>query len=292
MLSHGTPAADPQTLRRHYAGFNQTRLDVARSLYAVEIETAAIAGVEVHHVRPRERRGSDVRRLICLHGGGFMWGEGAGALLEAVPVAATSGIPVVAVEYRMAPEHHFPSASDDVVAVYRALCRDHDPAALGLYGCSAGAILTAQSVARMLHDGDPVPGAIAMLHATGLELDGDSLAMNAALNGLADPLPGAAMRLMALDYLSRADPNDPLVFPGNHPDLLARFPPSLLVSGTRDFAASAIATMHRRLRAAGATADFVLFDGMWHAHHVDTDLREARETFDLLARFFDVHLAS
>lgn len=284
------PVETTLELRRHYARLNQARLDIALTLYDVDIETSEIAGVVVHKVRRRACSASDTRRLICLHGGGFMWGEGPGALIEAVPVAAVSGIPVIAIEYRMAPECRFPAASDDVVSVYHALRKHHSPAALGLYGCSAGAILTSQVVARLLKDGTPVPGAIAMLHAVGLELGGDSLALGALLNGLPINAPEAAARLSSLDYLSEADPKDALVFPGNHPDILSRFPPSLLVTGTRDFAASATSVMHRRLRAAGAISDFVLFDGMWHAHHVDTDLPEARETFDLLSRFFAEHL--
>ena len=290
VLGNSAPATDVAGLRRHYAAFNQARLDIALARFDVAIETTAISGIGVHIVTPHTLATSETRRLICLHGGGFMWGEGPGALLEAVPVAATSGIPILAIEYRMAPEHRFPAASDDVVTVYRALLADHDPRSLGIYGCSAGAVLTAQSVARLLYDEDVVPGAIAMLHATGLELGGDLLALSPQLNGLAEDPATFATRLSSLDYLSQADPKDALVFPGNDPDLLARFPPSLLVTGTRDFAASAISTMHRRLRAAGAISDFVLFDGMWHAHHVDTDLLEAQETFDLMSGFFREHL--
>ena len=113
--------------------------------------------------------------------------------------------------------------------------------------------------------------------------------MAATLNGLTDADIEASLH--GLPFFAGTDAGDALVFPGEHPAVLARFPPALLVSGTRDFAAGSIATMHRRLVAAGARADLAMFDGMWHAHHVDTQLPEARETFALLARFFDRHLA-
>lgn len=62
------------------------------------------------------------------------------------------------------------------------------------------------------------------------------------------------------------------------------------MTGTRDFAASSIATMHRRLLAAGAEAQLLHFDGMWHAFHMATALPEARETFAAMHRFFARHL--
>ena len=232
---------------------------------------------------------SDGRTLLCLHGGAFMWGRGAGSLLEAVTVAATSKIRVIAVEYALAPEQVFPAAVDDVLAVYGALI-EHQPArSLGLYGCSAGGILSAQAAARMIAEEIPTPGAIAMLHGTGLEMAGDSAASAAAF-AAADEQAGP-LSLAALPYFASADLESPLVFPGGHREMLAHFPPSLLVTGTRDFAASSVSVMHRRLLAAGAEALLIEFDGMWHAHHMSTTLPEARETFAALARFFGKHLA-
>lgn len=283
----GTPPGDIAAIRDHYDRFNRDRLAVARRLFPVIVRDAVIGGVPVAVVTPADRAPGD-RVLVCLHGGGFMWGAGAGALVEAVPVAAIAGCTVVAVDYRLAPEHRFPAAVDDAVACIRALQAERSVPSIGVFGCSAGGILTAQVVARLIAERSPLPGAVAMLHGTGLEVGGDSADMAAPLNGL--PASDVRIQLEDLPCFEGVDPQDPLVFPGNHPDWLASFPASLLISGTRDFAASSLATMHRRLIAAGATSEFVLFDGMWHAHHVDTDLPEAREVFGLLARFFEWHL--
>lgn len=282
------PHGDIAALRSHYAAFNQRHLDTALAAYPVDIARGTIAGVAVHIVTPKDCVETG-RVLLCLHGGAFMWGRGAGALLEAVPVAATASLRVVAVEYALAPEHAFPAAGDDVLAVYAALRERHAAAGIGIYGCSAGGVLTAQVVARLIADGIATPGAIAMLCGTGLDLGGDSMFGAAAFSGRTDASPFAS--LADLPYLAAADPADPTVFPGDHPGTLADFPPSLLVTGTRDFAASACTVMHRRLLAAGATAELMQFDGMWHAFHMATALPEARETFAGLARFFARHLA-
>jgi epsilon-lactone hydrolase len=283
------PAAptELEDLRQHYGAYNQAMLDAALARFPVDVAERTIGGVVVHIVTPKGGA-SDPRALICLHGGAFMWGSGAGALLEAVPLAATTGMEVLAIDYRLAPEHTFPAAVDDVLAVYTVLLTRQEPSSIGIYGCSAGGVLTAQAVARMVHDGLHVPGAIAMLHGTGLEFAGDSAATAAAF----DPrtAPAAAPSVEQLPYFITADLRDPLVMPADHPAMLARFPPSLLVSGSRDFAASACSVMHRRLLGAGVDARFVLFDGLWHAHHMAVDLPESQETFALLERFFKAHL--
>jgi epsilon-lactone hydrolase len=77
-------------LREHYDAFNRRHLDTALAAYPVEVERSEMGGVAVDIVTPQGGV-RDARTLICLHGGAFMWGRGAGALLEAVPVAATLG---------------------------------------------------------------------------------------------------------------------------------------------------------------------------------------------------------
>ena len=282
------PASDDiAALRSHYDVFNQRHLDVALEHCAVEIIHGEIGGIAVDVVTPAAGT-EDHRVLLCLHGGAFMWGRGAGALLEAVPVAVVTRCRIVAVNYALAPERIYPAAVDDVLAVYGTLLERQAATSIGLYGCSAGAILTAQATARMVAENIPIPGAIAMLCGAGLEMLGDSAASAAAFGGQSED--GEPLGLAALPYFSGADVDGALVFPGNHPATLAHFPPSLLVTGTRDFAASSVTVMHRRLVAADVEAQLLHFDGMGHAFHMATTLPESRETFAALAGFFDKHL--
>jgi acetyl esterase/lipase len=127
-----------------------------------------------------------------------------------------------------------------------------------------------------------------MLCGTGLEMGGDSVAVAAAFNGSSEAT--ATPTLAELPYFTGANLQDPQTFPGEHPDVLARFPPSLLVTGSRDFAASSVTVMHRRLVATGVPASLLHFDGMWHAFHMATTLPESRETFAAMAQFFETHL--
>ncbi len=281
------PLADLAQARLHYDAQNRQRLARMQALFPVETARREIGGVPVDVVVAAGRAPrleDDAPVLVCLHGGGFAWGAGAGALLEAVPIAVVSGIAVVAVDYRMAPEHRHPAAIDDVVAVWRALRATRPASRIGLYGCSAGGILVAQVLARLQALGEPRPGGAAMMHGTGLELDGDLLGISPLLTG--DSTIQGGSKLIGLPYFDAADPADPMVFPGAHPDVLAGFPPSLLITSTRDFAASSVSVMHRRLLAAGVPADFILFDGLWHAFHMDGHLPESRELYARVADFF------
>lgn len=282
-LKESATPSDLAAARPFFRDYNQRLLDKALARYAVDVVTREIAGVTVYDVVP-SGGAADAPVLLCLHGGAFLWGEGPGAMLEAVPIAATAGMRVLAIDYRLAPEHAYPAAVDDVVAVYRALTDTVDPASIGIYGCSAGAVLTTQVVARLLHDDVPGPGAIGIFHGAPLPFAGDA----ALAQSLFDPRAetGAVPKIEELPYFAGADLSDPLVLSAGHPELLARFPPSLLISATRDFAASAVSVMHRRLLAAGVDADFVLFDGLWHAHHMDVDLPESVETYAIIADFF------
>ena len=275
-----------ESTRTHYDAFNKQHLATALGNYHVQIERSQIDGIPVDWVSSGQSQPQ--KALLCLHGGAFMWGRGAGALLEAVPVAAVSNIPVAAIEYALAPENMFPAAVDDVLTVYRALLSQHNASSIGIYGCSAGGMLTAQVVARMIAEGVPVPGAIVMLCGTGLEFDGDSTRVAAALSARDDNVDD--IRLGALPHFADANLDDPSLFPGEFPEILGRFPPSLLVTGSRDFAASSVSTMHRRLVAAGANASLFDFDGMWHAFHMATTLPEACEVFTLMSNFFGKHL--
>jgi acetyl esterase/lipase len=283
------PPVDIPALRKFYDAYNQGLLAKALDQYDVTIVEREIAGVAVHEVTPAA--GVESRAtLLCLHGGGFMWGDGAGALLEAVPIAAAAGLRVIAVDYRLAPEHIYPAAVDDVLAVYRALLDTQKADSIGIYGCSAGAMLTAQAIARIASEGLPMAGAAALFHGAGLEFDGDSGLAAQILDPKLAQQGGALPTVDDFPYFAGADVADPLVLPGHHADCLAQFPPTLLVTAMRDFAASSVSVMHRRLLAAGVEAHFVLFDGLWHAHHMNADLPESRETYAITARFFGKYL--
>ena len=262
----------------------------ALSIWPSEIEEAQIAGVRCHRIHkpgaPEHLRG---KVMINLHGGGFVIGSG--ALGEAIPITGETGIDVVAVDYRLAPEHPFPAAVDDIVSVYRELLKVHDPKDVAIFGTSAGGFLTAMTIMRLKQECIPLPACCGVFTAGGDLADlGDSFNY-LTLSGFYGHLGQAVDHPLSERgrFLGFADRDDPLVAPIKGD--LSDFPPTLLVSGTRDAVLSASALFHRALRRAGRDAELYVYEAMPHAHWYNFQLPEAREAIDVMARFFKKHLS-
>ena len=260
-------------------------------LYPVKTHSETIAGVNTDVVVPAQGVSSENnhRVLINLHGGAFLWGAHSGGLVEAIPIASIGRIKVLTVDYRQGPEHTFPAASEDVEAVYRALLKHYKPEEIGIYGCSAGGILTAEAVARLITDKLPVPGAIGTFCGSLLDIDGDASYIGPLLNG--QGVPEHRLMLADLPYFHGADPRDPLVQPGLSPTLLAKFPPTLLISGTRDAVLSSVLASQQRLDRAGVQTELHVWEGMWHSFFSDPELPESQDAYHVIVRFFLHHLS-
>jgi epsilon-lactone hydrolase len=91
-------------------------------------------------------------------------------------------------------------------------------------------------------------------------------------------------------YFKGTDPDNPLAFPARSPQVMAKFPRSLLITGTRDFALSSVVHTHSILVAQGVEADLQVREGLGHGFFADPDLPESREAYAVVVRFFDTHL--
>jgi acetyl esterase/lipase len=265
--------------------------------YPVKIEERTIGGVFTQIVTPADgiaAKNHD-RVLLNVHGGGFVSGARTASLIESIPIAAIGKIKVISIDYRMGPESKFPAASEDVAAVYREVLKEYKPQHIGLYGCSAGGMLTGMSIAWFEKHNLPNPAAIGVLCASlGRMFSGDSAHVAGTLMGMQappTPHPGAAAPSIEFPaYLGDADPNDPLVYPVNSPDLLAKFPPTLFITSTRGFEFSSAVDSCNALNHAGAAAELHVWDGLPHAFWYNSDLPESREAYEVIAKFFDRHL--
>ncbi len=253
--------------------------------YPSIIEHKVMGGVPTDVVTPKAGiagRNRD-RVLINLHGGGFL-GKCPDGLVEAMPIAGIGRIKVVTVDYREAPDAKFPAASADVTAVYRELLRSYPPQNIGLYGCSAGGELAGQATAWIITHKLPRPGAIGVLCAGLADWGGDSLYTARFL-----PSNPTAGILHLMTYTKDIDTTDPTLHPANHLDLLAKFPPVLFVTATRDSAMSNAIYSHNQLAKVGVESDLRVWDGLWHGFILD-DLPEARDANTIIVNFFDKHL--
>ncbi|WP_374314059.1 alpha/beta hydrolase, partial [Microbacterium sp.] len=101
--------------------------------------------------------GDRAATLIWLHGGGWVYGEPEGDDEILAHLAARCDVDVVAVRYRLAPEHPFPAALDDALAVYQHIAKSGRPIVIA--GASAGATLAAGLCLLLRDRGDNQPAA-------------------------------------------------------------------------------------------------------------------------------------
>ena len=262
---------------RHVAEVDAWFRTVVRSDLPVATSQREIGGVTTH-VQVPAGADPDGPVVLDLHGGALVYGAGEVCRGSAAQTATTTGHVAWGVDYRMPPDHPYPAGLDDVVAVYRALLAERDPARVVVAGGSAGGNLAAALLLRARDEGLPMPAALVLLTPeVDLTESGDSFVTNAPHDLALAPLP----EVNAL-YAGGADLAHPYLSPlfGD----LTGFPPTLLQAGTRDLFLSNTVRMHRRLRAAGVAAELHVFEGMPHGGFggdapEDADLRAEVRAF-------------
>lgn len=284
---------DPEILKQDQGipRFMKPYLERQKALFAVEREDRKIAGVHVNVYTPNDglSEKNKNRVLINLHGGGFSGCWPGCAELESMPISALGRIRVVSVDYREGPDNKFPAASEDVAAVYQDLLKTYKPENVGIYGCSAGGALTAMSMVWFQRHDLPRPGAIGIFCAgvVGFSRLGDAAY---TANPLGEARLTSGRPLPRLGYFEGTDPNDPLIAPINSPEALAKFPPTLLISGTRGFELSDTLYSHTQLVKLGVDADLHVWEGLFHGFFYNPDVPESHDCYNVIVNFFDRHL--
>ena len=276
---------DPATLAFVRAGATAMLEPIERARtaqFGVEISDGEMGGVPVKIVTKTGATATD-RLLINFHGGGFV--VDSGSLTESIPIAGLTGIPVATAYYRLAPEHPFPAAVDDALAVYRDALTRHAPLAIGVFGTSAGAILTLQLLARLKAEGLPMPAAAGVFSGAGdLSVIGDCEAYLPSLSA------GRPSTEILDSYCADTPRNDPLLSP-LHGDL-AGLPAMLLMASTRDQLLSHTLITDAALRRAGVAVDLRVYEGMMHAFWAWIDCPETDAALAAQADFLARHLCA
>jgi acetyl esterase/lipase len=287
--------SDMTELRRQMNDRLQPNVARMRAAYPVDIEETVIDGISVAIVMPRGGVPARNRNRVLINapGGGFRTGIRANGLMVSIPVANLGGFRVITILYRQGPEFRFPAATEDFTKVYRALLRTYRPRNIGLFGCSAGGALVAESIAHFQRVGLPTPGVAGIYCAgAGAQFDGDSSTFAGLVlpsspgRGTAPPPPGTA----PIAYFEGMDIARPDITPANDLSILSSFPPTIFITGSRDFAMSRAAYSHRRMLLAGVESDLLIYDGLGHGFMTNAALPETREAQQLAVRFYDRHL--
>ncbi len=297
--------SDMAEVRRIYNQNLQPNVDHMKSVFPVDIEETTINGISVAIITPKGGVPEKNKNRLILNGpgGGFVTGVRANGLLISIPVSATLGVKVVSILYRQGPEYQFPAASEDLLKVWDYYTKTYKAKNIGMVGCSAGGSLVSQTTAILIKNGRETPGAIGVYcSGLGVAPSGDSqffstlaltnvaAAMKAHSNPAPAPAPSATPAPTMNSYFKGVDMNQFIVSPTLDETLLAKFPPTIFFTATRDFAMSGSIYSYRKLLDVGVPTEILNFDGLYHGFMTNPDFPEAQEGYKLAAKFFDEHL--
>jgi monoterpene epsilon-lactone hydrolase len=251
------------------AGVRQARESMDLALGAIPLADGVMTGQTDAGGCPavwvRPQGGAMDRVMLYLHGGGYRAGSAAAFSGFASQFAAVMGMPVLLPDYRLAPEHPFPAAVEDVVQAYKwLLAQGYSPGRVVLLGDTAGGglVVSAMLAARGL--GLPQPAAGACLSPLfDLTASGESYEKFAE----DDPIYSRAQALAAaVDYLGGANPREPLASP-LFADL-SGLAPLMVHAADREVLVDDARTLVAGVLAAGGRANLEIWPDLMHFWHV------------------------
>ncbi len=234
------------------------------------VEQVTLGGVSGEVLRPARARDEEPA-LIYLHGGGYTVGSARMYRPLAARLGAALGWRVIVPDYRLAPEHPYPAALEDALAVWTGLTEGDgaDPGRVVVAGDSAGGGLSVALALALRDAGRPGPAALGLV-CPWLDLTPDA----AAGRGLAprDPvLTEGVLRRFARAYLAGgADPDDPLVSPLRADP--RGLPPLVVQTGADDLIRADGLRLAEQARAAGVPVIHDVLEGLWHVPHLSAPL--------------------
>ncbi|NUS11918.1 MAG: alpha/beta hydrolase [Streptomyces sp.] len=215
-----------------------------------------LGGVPVVHTAHPES-GPDAPVVLYLHGGGYVVGTAASGTGLAAGLAARARGRGVSVGYRLAPEHPFPAALEDALAVYRALLDDGvPPSRVAVAGDSAGGGLALATLVAARDAGLPLPAAAVVFSPWyDLTLSGASITARAG----DDPILSlSAMQRYAADYLGAAAGEPPVL------DDLRGLPPLLVQVGSHEILLDDAVALAARAAADDVPVELAVYAGLTH----------------------------
>jgi monoterpene epsilon-lactone hydrolase len=227
------------------------------------------------------------RVVYYLHGGGYISGSAKSCRPITATLARLGGARVFGLDYRLAPEHHFPAGLDDALAGYRWLLSQRtDPRSIAIVGDSAGGGMTLALALRLRDAGEPLPACLVCLSPwTDMTSESDSLTANSDRDSMfvADDIERYAHAYLG-DYSRR----DPLASPllAN----LAGLPPLLIQVGREEVLLDDARNLHAKIHAAGGSSALHIYENVPHGWHYGAPfVPEARAALREVTEFIAQH---
>lgn len=240
---------------------------------SIILEQTCLDGVPAEVSRPPI--GQPRRAVLYLHGGGYTTGSPRTHWALTGRLSAAMNAAVYSVDYRLAPEHPYPAAIEDMMTAYRALLNDDWPGEqIAVAGDSAGAALALVCALRARHAGIPLPAVLGLICPA---CDVGTEALQELDERTRDPvLTKSLVHRFAAAYCAGSDPNQPDVSPARA--ALNGLPPLVIDAASNDLIVAGARDLARRAREAGVIVRYREHTGMWHVFHLMAGLLAAADT--------------
>ena len=255
------PPSDQMTIEERRAQYDKAER-VFQTPADVAIERVMAPAQPAEWLTPPGVRADAV--VLYLHGGGYVIGSPRSHRHLAAAIARAGGTRALLLDYRLAPEHPFPAALDDVVAAYEWLLAHHvSPRRIVVAGDSAGGGLTVATLLALRDRGRPLPAAGVCI-SPWVDLT-CSLPSHTSRKAVDPIVTREAVGKMAVAYLGATAPTTPLASP-LYAELRA-LPPLLIQVGDDEVLLDASVQLAERARAAGVDVTLEVWPQMIHVWH-------------------------
>ncbi|WP_084147216.1 alpha/beta hydrolase [Thermonema rossianum] len=227
--------------------------------------------------------------LFYVHGGGFVVGSVAGYRPLTHRLANATGLPLLAVDYSLAPEHPFPTPPDQVLQAYGWLITRYAPSQIIVMGDSAGANLALSALLQAKREGKPMPRALVLISPwADLTLSMPGIRKKAWLDGILHP---KRLAMAAELYASGQDRRQPFLSP-LFAEEYAGFPSTLIQVGTHDLLFDEGKALAERMAQQGVHVELEIWHGMPHVWHLFAHrMPEGQKAYLHIADFVKRHLS-
>lgn len=275
-------AENLQSVRNDARAYIKNQVEKTIEIYGVKILSRLIGGVNCLVIRPKNLQVA--WKIFYTFGGGFVSGSAYEDITIAAPICAITGAEVIIPEYRLAPEHPWPAASDDTMAVYSELSTN----CMAVVGESAGGNLALVTMLKAKKMSLKLPVAVALISPwCNLTNVGDSMIFN---DGRDPTLSLDQSNIAASHYASGKDLEHPEISPffGEYDHT---FPNVFISTGTRDLLLSQSIQLANKLQANDITVELNVWEGLWHVFEWNINLPESTLSLQQISNFLEKTVA-
>lgn len=248
-----------------------------------DLEFFKLDGVPACLAVPNGQKTAHGLMVLSIHGGAYVLRGGASNLeLDAVTIAERFNLPTVSIDYRQLPEWPQPVPLQDVERAWLAAQKRYPQKRWLLSGVSSGGALACSLIQKQQANGGIVPAGLALVSPlVDLSLSGDSLQTHRGIDRDILQVEGVLQGAVSL-YLNGADPRLPELSPlfGS----FGGFPPTLIISGSRDLLMSDAIRLNQALLQAEVPSQLQVFEAMSHLM-IGEPIPEQQQAVAMLQRF-------